>query len=292
MGKIDLHLHSYYSCDGEYSPRKLVEIAAGKNLRAVSLTDHNTLGGLKEFATAGRDYALEVIPGIEFDSVYRGKSLHILGYYINMQDSELERFAESIISRQEVYIREIIAYFRQQGFSIEYNDVLKYKNKQSIPGSVTVAEAIVKHKKNREDPRVKPFINKGEKKNGFLDFVREYFPPANDWLSLPPVKKTVEVILAADGIPVLAHPGMNLDPDCREDVNLINHLKNLGLQGMEAFSTYHDRRMDNRFYELAKEIELFVTAGSDFHGRVKPGIEIGDVPADSEEFLKAFKANL
>ena len=82
MKAIDLHVHSNFS-DGTMSPTQLVELAVKSNLEAFALTDHDTTEGIDEAISAAKDKDIEVVPGIEFSTEYKGKDIHILGYYIN-----------------------------------------------------------------------------------------------------------------------------------------------------------------------------------------------------------------
>ncbi|MCG6981156.1 MAG: PHP domain-containing protein, partial [Deltaproteobacteria bacterium] len=88
MDRIDLHTHSSYS-DGSLSPRQLVQLAKKKRLRAIALTDHDTVAGVEEALAAGKEFGVEVVPGVEISAQYPPGTMHILGYYIHASNREL-----------------------------------------------------------------------------------------------------------------------------------------------------------------------------------------------------------
>ena len=88
MDEADLHIHTYYS-DGTFSPEEAVEYAKGVSLRAMAITDHDTVGGIAEAVAAGDKLGVEVIPGVEITTIYKGMELHILGYYIDTKAAAL-----------------------------------------------------------------------------------------------------------------------------------------------------------------------------------------------------------
>jgi 3',5'-nucleoside bisphosphate phosphatase len=296
MKKIDLHIHSYYSCDGEYSPRQLVEMAKKEGLAVIALTDHNTVNGITEALITGEKYGVEIVPGIEIDVSFLDRTFHILGYYLDWKSSRLSKLADSIADAQYVLIRKMVRTLKEMEFNISYDEVLRYTNRQSIPGAATIAEAILKNKENQSDLRLAPYLE-GEAKSRrpYINFMYDHMAPGRPAYiqqQLPGVEEVINLILKLGGIPVLAHPGLYLDPDRKGYIKIIKYLIKNGLRGIEAFSSYHDKETNNRFFKLGLELNLLITAGSDFHGKLKPEITIGQVPGNDYQIIEKIKKHL
>ncbi|MDI9442538.1 MAG: PHP domain-containing protein [Bacillota bacterium] len=266
MGKIDLHVHSYHSADGEFSPAELVDLAIESGVKVLAMADHNTVGGVPEFLEAGKEKGLEVIPAIEIDAFYAGKTFHIVGYYIDWQSEELEKLMAGTKQRQTEMVKGVVAELPAEGIDLTWEDVEKHLTGYAIPGFATVAKAIMA-------------------KEGFsgdqFAFMRKHLAPRvppGYREQMPPASEIIPLIIKLGGIPVLAHPGSYLNPDVEEDVQTLKDLKEMGLKGIEAFSSYHTPELDEKFLQLGLELGLLITAGSDFHGEYKPKVAMGGIP--------------
>lgn len=252
----DLHLHTSFS-DGTYSPEELADHAAAHGLTAVALTDHDTVEGCERMAAACAVRQLEFIPGTELTAEHEGHELHLLAYFIDPTHppflKELERFQGV---RQE-RIREIAARLNTLGVPLQAASVFSLAN-CSAPGRPHVARALVQHGHC-----------------GSLDEAFERYLKRNRPAWVPKVRMTaaaaIDLIHAAGGLAVLAHPGLN-----RLDA-AIPALVASGLDGLECFHSKHSTAASAHYAEMAAEHSLLVTGGSDCHGMNKGQPLIGGI---------------
>lgn len=266
MSIVDLHVHSTKS-DGTYTPTQLVDYAMEKGLRAFALTDHDTVNGLQEAlsyaeslrGTVKASSVPEVIPGIEFSTEYQGKDVHIVGLYIDYQKKsfrdKLQEFVDSRIARN----RKMCALLQEAGFDISYEKLL-----EEFPNAVITRAHYAKY-----------LLTHGyvkSLKEAFERYVGDHCPYFVPREKVTPAQ-AVELILEADGVPILAHPVLYRMSDARLET-LVAELKEAGLMGLEAiYSTYNageERQMRN----LARKYNLLISGGSDFHGDNKPGLDL------------------
>lgn len=256
---IDLHVHSNIS-DGTMSPDDVVKLAAESGLSAIALTDHDTVAGIEEALAAGEKYGVEVIPGIEISADYKGGDLHILGFDIDYRD---RNFAEKIAvcrdSRHERNIK-MTEKIRQQGFPVTWEIMLERFGDNSITrahfAKYLLDEGYVKSKEEAFAKYLNP---------GCPCYVaREKVTP----------EQAVKMIIDAKGHPVLAHPMLyKMTHDRIESVIVM--LMSYGLQGIEAVYSLNSPKDDEFLKKVAKRHGLYITGGSDFHGAIKPDIQIG-----------------
>lgn len=265
--KVDLHIHSHYSCDGDFSPQDLVEMALENGVGVIALTDHNTINGIPEFLKAGEGTQLKIAPGVEIDGTYLNLIFHILGYYFDWRSPYLTGLLQKTVTAQVQLIKDSVNSLAQQGFAVTYEDVLRFTNEQSIPGFATIAKAA--------------FNGNPSYEGQYFDFMQQYLASGfTDTFkeALPTVETVIRLITELGGVPVLAHPGSYLDPCKEEEQQILKDFSEMGLRGIETFSTYHDTDLNKGFLKVALELDLLVTAGSDFHGELKPKFKVGGVP--------------
>ena len=223
MQAIDLHVHSKFS-DGTFTPTELVDLAIKSNLEAFALTDHDTTDGIEEayIASIGKD--IEVIPGIEFSTEYKGKDIHILGYYINPYNA---RFAKKVVefrNSREIRNRKMCQKLKEIGIDIDYDSIIAL-----YPDSVITRAHYAKY-----------MISKGIVKNheeAFEKYIGDTCPGFVPREKISP-GKAVKLILECGGIPVLAHPILYKYSD-RALETLVAELTRVGLKGIETiYSTY------------------------------------------------------
>jgi predicted metal-dependent phosphoesterase TrpH len=243
----DLHVHSVFS-DGTLSPDGLLTLAEEKGLRAIGITDHDTLGGIIHLRNRNQCHKVEVVPGIEINTEWKGRELHILGYYVDVDDPN---FADALARQRQSRVRRIEAMvekLKSIGYSIRLDRVLELSEGDS-PGRPHVAKALVEKgyiKTVRE--AFDRFLAIG--KPAYVE--REHFTPM----------EAVTLIVEAKGVAVWAHPGT------ARCISILPDLIEQGLQGLEAFHPEHDIGTSRRFVEIAETHSLIVTGGSDFHGDV------------------------
>lgn len=282
MRPVDLHTHSTKS-DGSYTPAALVDYAIAKGLRAVALTDHDTIDGLDEavshadsLAQAGRPF-VEVVPGIEFSTEYEKKDVHVVGLYISYDAppfrAKLQEFVDSRINRNIKMCRNL----QSAGIDITFDKLQAHS-----PGAVITRAhyAAYLYENGYVRSRQDAFAQ-------YLGDHTKYFVPRE---KVTPAQ-AVSLILEAGGIPILAHPPLYHMGADRLD-KLVGSLKDAGLMGIEAIYCSYSNQEERDMRRLAAKYGLLLSGGSDFHGANKPGLDLGTgygklfVP---EEFLDKIK---
>lgn len=259
MGAIDLHVHSRYS-DGTLTPAMLVDLAVEKGLRAIALTDHDTIDGIDEMLAYAKGKPIEVIPGIEYSTEYNGRDVHILGLFIDHKApvflEYLVRFKQSRTDRNH----KLCANLRQAGIDITYEELLEAYPDAVITRSHYAALLLRKGHVMSANEAFERYL--GDHTPYFVH--REKITP----------EEVIDVTLRAGGIPVLAHPTLYQLGQEQLDV-LVQRLKDAGLMGIECKYCTYTPTEERRMRALAKRYGLLASGGSDYHGVSKPGLELG-----------------
>lgn len=272
MAFIDLHIHTVAS-DGLLTPKEVIYWAYKKKLKAVAITDHDTVNGVQEALIAGEQYSIEVIPGIEINTNLNALEVHILGYYINYKDNEFKNWLYEIQNARYHRAEKIINKLNQLGIMITMDEVVNIADKATI-GRPHIARALV------NSHYVK------DKKEAFEKYIGKDKPAFVERYKITPVE-AIKAILDNGGIPVLAHPGLI---NSNSTVTLIKELMDKGLQGIEVVHTKHSKNIQKHFYNIAKQYNLLITGGSDCHGDLHDGEPIlGSLDID-EKYLDLLKA--
>ena len=269
----DLHLHTVFS-DGTYTPEELVERAVKKGLSAIAVVDHDTVAGIGPSVTAGVSCGLEVLPGIELSTEYEGREIHILGYLIDYNSRPLLDKLDFLKRCRIERVYKITDKLKEMGVDLKPEAVFDIA-KGGVPGRLHIARAMVKQGIVRSSY------------GAFQEYIGDKCPAYVSGFKLSP-SEGIQLIRAAKGIPVLAHPySMNQD-------ELIPQLVGYGLMGLEVYYPEHSQSMVNYYLELAQKNNLLVTGGSDCHGSAKPEIRIGlvKIPYELVEKLKQARERL
>jgi len=262
---IDLHIHSTAS-DGTLSPVEILRLAEKLELGAISITDHDTLKGSRELLEAADSSAVRVLTGIEISTVPPALytvagSFHILGYGIRLNDPVLNQTLETLQHARENRNPLIISRLNAMGLDITLEEVIQASGEAQI-GRPHIAQLMIK----------KGFVRTvDEAFDGYLGFNK---PAYVDKYRLD-CQIAIEMIKEAGGTPVLAHPFLLRIPDNSSLESLVATLKEMGLQGIEVYYPEHSSE-DVEFYSrLALSHDLVITGGTDFHGAIKPDIQLG-----------------
>jgi len=273
MEKIDLHIHTVYS-DGTYTPGEVVKKAKEIGLVAISITDHDSVEGVEEALQAGREFGVEVVPGVEMSSDVDHDEIHILGYYLDFKKKEflskLDYFQKIRIERNERLFRRL----EELGMPVSSEEVLKLAPK-GVVSRLHIARCMVEKKYvNSIDEAFEEWLNPG--KPAYVE--RERISPF----------EVINLILEAEGVPVFAHPFLSRRDD------LIPKMIDAGLMGIEVYHSTHDEKTVKHYMEIAKRYDLLITGGSDCHGEAKDEVLMGkvDVPVSVLWELKKAKAKL
>ncbi len=252
----DLHLHTNYS-DGTFTPEELAEHGQRVGLKAMALTDHDTVDGCTRMAVACSERDIEFVAGCEFTVGHDGNELHLLGYFLDLENGRLRGELAKYQKVRRNRIHEMVVKLNELGVKITSDDVMKIANCDA-PGRPHIGRALMAMGHCRSlDEAFRKWLKKGK--------------PA--WV--PKAKLTaaeaIELIHEACGLAVIAHPGLYH----RDEV--IPPLVEAGLDGIECFYTRHSTSMTEHYLMLAEKYDLLVTGGSDCHGKNKGRPLIGSV---------------
>jgi predicted metal-dependent phosphoesterase TrpH len=271
MPAIDLHVHTNRS-DGTFTPTEAVKLAAERGLDGVAVTDHDTTEGLAEARDAARAAGIELLDGVEFSAEYQGTSIHVLGYFMDLDDEafqeELTRLRDDRFRRGEMIVEKL----QELGYDISFERVREIAGGGNIVRP-HIAQAMVEAGivPTEEDAFTQEFIADGGRAS------------ANKH-ALDPLD-AVDLIVGANGVCVLAHPGMWGDQTSVPD-ELIEAMAARGMAGLETDHADHTPEQRERYRALAVRLGVVATGGSDCHGTRYDPIRMGSFttePARVEE---------
>lgn len=275
---IDLHIHSTAS-DGSLRPAEVVRLAKKQGLKAIALTDHDTVDGVAEAVAAGEEVGLEVVPGVEISARCPHGTMHILGYFVNYASERLgERLAVLKKARAERN-PQIIAKLNRLGIPITMAQVAELSGGGQI-GRPHIARALYE---GGYVPNLQDAFDIYLRNGGLAHVSKFRFPP----------EEAIAMIQEAKGIPVLSHPftlGLNSPKDLEA---LLLELQDLGLAGLEVYYPEHTPEQEALYLRLARQLGLLITGGSDFHGANKPEVMLGRISCQAKityHLLEALKA--
>ena len=249
MTGFDLHMHSTAS-DGTLAPATLVELAREQGLLGMALTDHDTIDGLPAAAARAQELDFPFIGGIELSTEWQQRDscrdVHILGYWLDPDKMQASGRLQQLRAARRQRAVEIARRLDLLGMPVDLDELLRQHDGEQTLGRPHIAQAMVER--------------------GYVDSVRDAF---TKWLGrgqpayvprpkLEPVE-AVQLILAADGVPVIAHPGTGV-PD-----QLIPTLVRAGVGGIEVYHPEHNRQAEQKYLRIARQFRLAATGGSDFH---------------------------
>lgn len=286
---IDLHMHSIYSADGEFSPQELVRRCQEAGVTVMSIADHNCAKAAQEARPAAEAAGIRYIPGIEIDCSFQGVDLHLLGYDVDPEDPVLAAIEENVRRQSQSSSIRRLELVRELGFDLapEELDAVTAGGywQHDWPGEA-IAEVLLAREDYRDHPLLAPYRPGGARSdNPYVNFYWDYCSqgkPCFAPMEFPTLAQAIEDVHRAGGVAVLAHPGNNL----AGRFSLLEEMLPLGLDGVEAFSSYHTPEVNRYFWEKAQEHGLLATCGSDFHGKNKPRIFLGGcgcIPQEREE---------
>lgn len=264
MQYIDLHVHSDCS-DGTCTPEELVDLAIDSQLVAFALTDHDTVDGVARAVSAAQGRKIKVIPGVELSCEHkiapgRKKEIHILGYNIDYTLPELLDTLASIAAEREERNRKMCKNLCDAGYPIDYDSLT-----ERFPHTILTRAHLARFLMEKGAiPSIDSAFKKILAQDGPYFVMRKYLTPED----------AIRLIKKAGGIPVLAHP-LLYKMSVTELHNLLTDLKGYGLKGIEAMYSRNHGNDEAFARKLAKDFDLIITGGTDFHGANKPDLELG-----------------
>ena len=268
---IDLHTHTTAS-DGRSSPAELVECAMESGVTVLSVTDHDTTGGLAASRAACAAAGIEFVPGIEITAVANGRDVHVLGYFFDLESACLQTFLAEQRERRVDRIRQMVSRLAELGIALDADAIL-------APGLASRSTSVGR-----------PWIARALMAKGYVADVNEAFAK---WLDhgrpgfVPRIGASPPAVFTeihrAGGLASLAHP-INLKHD-----EWLEGYAAAGLDAIEVYHSDHDEAASRRYFEFATKLQLLITGGSDYHGDDSHGGWPGSValPRDAFERLKA-----
>lgn len=259
MELVDLHVHSTAS-DGTFTPAQVVEYAASKHLKAIALTDHDTIDGIDEALAASRTCGIEVIPGIELSCVYLDTEIHILGLFIDKDREEFVKQTDRLKKIREERNQEMISRFQKAGFEVSLEDLQNGHPETVITRAHFAKVLLDKGYVSSMDQAFKKYLQYG----GPYCMRKEKISP----------EMAMDILRSGGAFPVLAHP-MQYKFGYQAIEELVAFLKSMGLRGIEAYHSSHNQYESGKLKDMCTKYHLLPTGGSDFHGSNKPDIDIG-----------------
>jgi len=272
MNRVDLHIHTTAS-DGAFTPFEVVQEAVARELTAIAITDHDTTAGIDEALEAATGTALEVIPGIEL-SVERGsEETHILGYYLDRHDEALQKELKMLRQARRERAKKMVGRLARLGMPVGWERVVEIAGEGSAFGRPHVAQAL----------QEKGYV--ASTNEAFERYIGLRGPAYVPRYKLTPVE-AMDMIIAAKGLPVLAHPW--------RQQHILPELVEAGLVGLEAYHPGYTVEETEALVQLAQKHNLIPTGGTDFHGYAgSVTVDLGEVwvPLESVERLSALAMN-
>lgn len=256
---VDLHIHTTAS-DGTFTPTQVVKYSKSLGLKAIAITDHDSVDGIREGENAARVLELELIPGIEFSTEINDISVHIVGLYVDYRNAELLSLSSEIQNARENRAKKIIKKVNRlkAGPKITLEEIKELSN--GLIGRPHIGEIMI----NKGYAKTMEEVFDRYLKRGQPCYVSRY--------KLTP-QETIKFLKKIGAIPILAHPG--LLPEDMDIEKFIVDLKNSGLEGIEVYYPSHSIKQKEFFKEMAEKYDLLESGGSDCHGLLNNGPFIG-----------------
>lgn len=247
MKRVDLHIHTNAS-DGKYSPKEILNIAESVGMDVISITDHDTVSAINEAMVEGEKRKIQVIPGIEISTNYSSE-LHILGYYFDIKNIELNNYIKYDTQKKQIDIARAVIRLKKKGIILDLKKIKKVYGKISVESLIS------------EMIDLNYIVSKQEGYNRFFGRGQiAYIQGAK----ISPIE-AIKLIKNAGGIAVLAHLH-RISNERSEIRKVVDKLYKNGLDGIECYYPTYTVNMQQDFINYAKENNMIVTGGSDFHG--------------------------
>lgn len=282
MKQIDLHVHSTYS-DGTFTPTQLIDEASRIGLAAMALTDHDTVDGIPEAIEAASKKGIELVPGIELSTFYQKKEIHIVGLFIDYTDSAFNKRLLTFKEGREQKNIKMCEKFKELGIEVSYDEM-----KSMYAGSVITRAHFA-------DYLLKKGIV-GDRNEAFDRYIGDNRPCYVDREKITPME-AIDMIHSVGGIAILAHPVLYHLGEAKMH-ELMDYLCCPGgIQALEAIYSTYKMGDELAMRRLAKEYNILISGGSDFHGANKPHISLGTgmgklfVPYEVLEKLRSVRSD-
>ncbi len=287
-GPVDLHVHSNFSCDGDFSPRELVGFAREKGFRAISIADHDTVAAYPAAVDDGRAAGVEVIPSMEVTTLYGDREFHCLLPFLRWDSPAVARIIERMTASRFLEAEERVGKLRELGIDVDWDEVLAASHGVP-PLGVKIAQVVLDRPGRDKDPRLAKYYRPDVRPFGPYHFYQDYFAEGQPAFVPKRHIPLLDVLKAAPetgAAPVLSHPGAYFQQTTEADLEV---LRGRGLLGLEVYTSYHTAAQTSEYARIAAELDLVATAGSDFHGRIKPQVAFGALTVGRYEMVEELR---
>jgi predicted metal-dependent phosphoesterase TrpH len=258
---FDLQSHSTYS-DGLLPPAHVVALAAAAGVELLALSDHDTVDGIDEALAAARQHGVALVPAVEISAPDGAHpDIHVLGYGIDHHDATLLSTLEAYRADRDSRADRMIAQLRELGWELDESSIEKRKATGKPVGRPHIAAAVFAHPANADRLASEGLTDAPAVLVAYLI----EGTPAFAGRTMPTVQTAIDVIHAAGGVAVWAHPFWDLKDPAEVDATLDRYVS-YGLDGVEAFYITHSPDQTRRLADRADELDLLTTGSADFHG--------------------------
>jgi hypothetical protein len=288
-GFVDLHIHSRFSSDGDFAPAELIAMARGAGFAAISISDHDTTAAYPEAIEAAAGTGVEIVPGMEVTTLFGDREFHLLLPYLDWTSPVIARISARVSEGRQIEARERVAKLAALGLDLTWEEV-EAASPGTPPLGVAIAQILLEKPSSKGVPALRKYFEGEARTWAAYHFYRDYFMegrPASVAKRHMPLLEVLDQAPGSGAVPVLAHPGAYFENATREDLAA---LKDRGLAGLEVYTSYHTPELTAFYRGLAAELDLVPTAGSDFHGRIKPHVRFGDIRDGGLEILERLTA--
>ena len=266
--EVDMHIHTIAS-DGTFTPEEVVRRAKSFGMKSIAITDHDTVDGLEEGKKIAAEIGIEFIQGIEISCNVDNLEVHILGYFLNLDDEKFLNELEELKKARENRNKKVVEKLEKYGIAVDMEKV-----KKMAPGNIIsrvhLANYLIKiGAATSKNDAFEKYLGK----NGRAYVPKENFPP----------ERAVKMLHENGAFVSIAHPKLITQNDGLLE-NMISELKKQGLGGLEAIYGTFTTAEKRKYKKMAKRHSLLVTGGSDFHGANREGIDIGDTGLEYSQF--------
>jgi len=261
--RIDLHIHTTAS-DGAWTPEAVVGGAIRGGLDIIAVTDHDTVAAVRSARRSASGRGLSILTGIEVSSTHEGRDVHVLGYGVDLDDPALVGYCRRAATGRADRMREMLSRLAKLGIQVDFGEVVEAAGPDFVNiGRPHLARVLVTRGFASSIP------------NAFDTLIGDGLPAFVPTGLLSP-RGAVDLIRAARGVPIWAHPPASLLD------GLLPHLLAHGLRGLEVYRPGHSSGDVSRLVELCRRQGLLATGGSDWH-TPDAGSALGDFAVSSEQ---------
>ena len=289
--KCDLHIHTCYSFDATESVDTILDMAEKKGIQLLSVSDHNEIEGSLEMMRKAPLRGIEAISGIEIDCFFHNNVIHLLGYGCDLTDPDFERLKQHYLGELKRIGKERLQKINEHyGFELDEQKIIDRAQGRPYT-NVQITQVMLETQKH---PDLEIYQTGTKSRNPIANFYWDNLAYGR-WgyteMVLPDYTEVIDFVHRTHGVLIVAHPVQTIGLD----YDACDELVEAGADGFEVYSSYHDTNAIQFYREYCERKDLIQTFGSDFHGSVKPNIDLGQTGYEldcSDQILKLKKSRV